>query len=235
MKEISNAVNEAIKQINDNGAIQDMVTEQATKMVESLVREAFGYNSDIRKNVEKAINKAVQIDLDQVDFTKHNSAMVDAISSSFKNEMLVNQVSNMNEKIQSLFGKPEKMEYTITEFVNAICKKIKDCCTYDTEEDTEVDVSVELGICGYDFRLQVGERFGRGEIERVSLTIGSSERRGLGKIWLVHSPEVNLTQQGGLEAWLYECYAHGVVITGCSEFNARNCDLTVWDDKEDRY
>lgn len=233
MKDLNNAVQEAIEKMNNDGTIQKMVEDQAKSMVQGLVRDAFSYNSEMHKKVKGAIASAIDIDLNRVDFTQHNHAMITAIANSFKEEMLTNQVSNMREKIQGFFGKPERMEYTITEFVDCICEHIKNSSVYDTDEDTEVKASVESGICGYNLEIQVGERWGSDKIEHISLVIGRDERKGVGKIWLIHEPTLTLGQGGGLEGWLYECYAHGVVVTGCAEFNPNACDLTVWEDEYD--
>ena len=140
--------------------------------------------------------------------------------------MLGNQVSKMKEKIAQMFGAPEKIEYTITEFVDAICARIK---SDDYDEDTQVSVSVKTGICGWEFDLQVGERF-TGDGENISLVIGNENKReGFNKIWIIHRPVIDLGVGGGIEQWLYECYSHGITISDCESFDESNCDLTVYE------
>lgn len=146
MKELSKAINEAIEEMSSNGTVQEIINKEATDMIRSAVKSAFDYNSPLRKKVKDAVEKSIQVDLDQVDFSEHNTAMIHAISESFKNEMLVGQVTKMKEKITSFFGAPKKTTYTITEFVDALCEQIKNSCVNDYDEGETVNVTVEKGF-----------------------------------------------------------------------------------------
>jgi hypothetical protein len=236
MKDLSNAINEAIEEMSTNGTVQKIINESAESMIKDAIKSAFNYNSPLKKQVEAAIQESIRVDLTQVDFSKHNTAMVHAISESFKDEMLVVQVAEMKSKIASFFKAPEKTNYTIAEFVNALCEQIKDSCRSDYNEDTEVKVSVKLGICGYDFKLTVGEMFSRdGEKEHIHIVIRENEKRhnDAGKIFIVHSPSIELGKGGGIEGWIYGLYSHGVTIIDCDSFNVNDCDLTVWEEEEE--
>jgi hypothetical protein len=221
--------------MNASGKIQEMINESAQSMIKGLIRDAFEYNSPIRKKVKQAINDSLDVDLTQIDFTKHNTAMVHAVSESFKSEMLDNQVAKMKEKVTEIFGSPKKTEYTITEFVNEICSFIKNSHISDNyDEDTMVKVTVKDGICGWDFDLQIGECHDR-DSNNVNLVIGNeAKKEGHNKIWLIHKPSIELGCAGGLKGMLYGLYSHGVTITECESFNPDNCDLTVWE-YEDEY
>ena len=234
MKDLSKAINEAIEEMSNNGTIQEIINKEANDMIRSAVKSAFDYQSPLRKKVKEAVEKSIQVDLNQVDFSKHNTAMISAISKSFKDEMLVGQVAEMKSKIASFFSAPEKTTYTITEFVDALCEQIKNSCVNDYDEDEEVSVTVDMGICGYDFKLSVGDR-GRYDDESVRLTIrkGDRNRDDANKIFIVHSPVIELGRGGGVEGWIYGLYSHGVTITDCDSFNIDDCDLTVWDEEQE--
>ena len=235
MKDLSKAINEAIEEMSNDGTVQEIINEAATSMIKDAVKSAFNYNSPLKKKVEKAIQESIQIDLNQVDFSKHNTAMIHAISESFKNEILVGQVTNMKEKISSIFRAPEKTNYTITEFTDELCRRVRDCSTYSFDEDETVNVSVNKGICGYEYKLEVGDRF-IGDHLYVNVVIRENEKRrdDAGKIFIVHSPSIELGHGGGIEGWIYGLYSHGVTIVDCESFDKYNCDLTVWNE-EDEY
>ncbi|QDP63226.1 MAG: hypothetical protein Unbinned1520contig1002_24 [Prokaryotic dsDNA virus sp.] len=238
MADLSKAINDAVEEMGNDGTIQKIINEAATGMIKDAVKSAFNYNSPLKKKVEAAIQESIQIDLDQVDFSKHNTAMIHSISESFKNEMLVGQVTKMKEKIASFFSAPEKASYTVTEFTNELCKKIKDGCTNDYEEDTTVHVSVEKGTCGYEYKLNIGDRYSsRGDRECIHIVIRENEKRrdDAGKIFIVHSPSIELGHGGGIEGWIYGLYSHGVTIVDCESFDIDNCDLTVWNDEDEYY
>lgn len=238
MKDLSKAINDAVEEMSNDGTIQKIINEAATGMIKDAVKSAFNYNSPLKKKVEAAIQESIQIDLNQVDFSKHNTAMISAISESFKNEMLVGQVTEMKSKIASFFSAPEKTNYTITEFVDELCKEIKNSAANDFDEDTTVHVSVEKGVCGYEFKLTVGERYSRhSDSIDVRIVIRESERRrdDAGKIFIVHSPAIELGRGGGIEGWLYGLYSHGVTIIDCESFDIDDCDLTVWDEDQEEY
>ncbi len=236
MKDLSKAINEAVEEMSNDGTITKIINESATAMIKDAVKGAFNYNSPLRKKVEEAVQESIQIDLKQVDFSKHNTAMICAISESFKNEMLVGQVAEMKSKIASFFRPPEKTNYTITEFVDALCEQIKGSCVNDYDEGTEVHIAVEMGICGYEFKLSVGDR-GEYDDESVRLTIRREDRNcdDAGKIFIIHSPVVELGHCGGVEGWLYGLYSHGVTIVDCQSFDIDDCDLTVWNDEQEDY
>ena len=236
MKDLSIAINEAVEEMSNNGTVQKIINESAENMIKNAIQSAFAYNSPLKNKVDEAVKASIQIDLNQVDFSKHNTAMIHAISESFKNEMLVTQTEEMKQKIASIFKAPEKTNYTITEFVDALCEQIKNSSVSDYDEDTEVKVSVKSGICGYDFKLSVGEdSYRRGDSDHVRIVIRENDKRRekeAGKIFIIHSPSVNLGTCGGLENWLYGLYSHGVTIVDCESFDVNKCDLTVWDDEE---
>jgi hypothetical protein len=235
MKDLSKAINEAVEEMSNDGTVQKIINESATAMIKDAIKSAFSYNSPLKKKVEAAIQESIQIDLSQVDFSKHNTAMIHAISESFKNEMLVGQVEEMKSKIASFFKAPEKTSYTVTEFTNELCKQIRNSCVNDYEENTEVNVTVESGICGYEFKLHVGDRF-HGYSKRIHIIIRENEKRrdDAGKIFIVHSPSIELGHSGGIEGWIYGLYSHGVTIIDCESFDIDDCDLTVWcEDQED--
>ena len=236
MKDLSKAINEAIEEMSNDGTVSKIINEAATSMIKDAVQSAFSYDSPIKKKVKQAIQESIQIDLTQVDFSKHNTAMISAISESFKNEMLVGQVTEMKSKIASFFSAPEKTTYTVTEFTDELCKRIKDSCTNDFDEDAEVRVSVEKGICGYEYKLDVGDRH-NGDSERVCVVIRENEKRrdDAGKIFIIHSPSIELGHSGGIEGWIYGLYSHGVTIIGCESFDIDDCDLTVWNDEQYEY
>ena len=236
MKDLSEAINEAIEEMSNDGTVATIINEAATRMIKEAVGSAFSYNSPIKKKVEAAIQESIQVDLNQVDFSKHNTAMIHAISESFKDEILITQVAGMKKKIASIFKAPEKTNYTATEFTDELCKRIKDSHTSDYDEDTIVNVSVEKGICGYEYKLYIGDRF-HGDSERVHIVIRENEKRrdDAGKIFIVHSPFISLGHGGGIEGWIYGLYSHGVTIVDCESFDIDDCDLTVWDDEQDEY
>ena len=238
MQDLSKAINEAIEEMSSNGTVQKIINESAEGMIKDAIKSAFNYNSPLKKKVEAAIQESIQVDLTQVDFSKHNTAMIHAISESFKSEMLVVQVAEMKSKIASFFKAPEKTSYTITEFVDALCREIKNSCRNNYDEDTKVKVTVELGICGYEFNLSVGERFGSNRYQdKVNIVIRENEKRrdDAGKIFIVHTPSIELGKGGGIEGWIYGLYSHGVTIVDCDSFNANDCDLTVWEEEEEDY
>ena len=236
MKDLSAAINEAVEEMSNNGTVQKIINESAEKMIKDAIQSAFAYNSPLKKKVDEAVKSSIQIDLRQVDFSEHNTAMVHAISESFKNEMLVVQTEEMKRKIASLFGAPEKTNYTITEFVDGLCEQIKNSSMNDYDEGTEVKVSVKIGICGYDFKLSIGENsYRKGNSDHVHIVIRENDKRrekDAGKIFIIHSPSVNLGTCGGVEGWLYGLYSHGVTIVDCESFDVNKCDLTVWEDEE---
>ena len=235
MKDLSKAINDAVEEMSNDGTIQKIINEAATGMIKDAVKSAFNYNSPLKKKVEAAIQESIQIDLKQVDFSKHNTAMIHSISESFKNEMLVGQVTEMKSKIASFFKAPEKTNYTVTEFTDELCRQIRSSCVNDYEEDTTVHVSVEKGICGYEYKLNIGDRF-HGDSERVHIVIRENNGRDCaGKIFIVHSPSIELGCGGGIEGWIYGLYSHGVTIVDCESFDIDDCDLTVWDDEQEEY
>ena len=233
MKDLSNAINEAVEEMSNDGTVQNMIKDAAENMIKDAVKNAFGYNSPLKKKVEAAIQDSIQIDLNQVDFSKHNTAMIHAISESFKHEMMNTQINNMKEKIASFFSAPEKKVYTITEFANELCKQIKHSAHGEYEEDTEVSISVELGICGYDFKLMIGDQRDYQSEVHIVIRKENSRRDDSGKIFLIHSPSIELGKGGGIEGWLYGLYSHGVKILDCASFDIDDCDLTIWDCDED--
>lgn len=238
MKDLSKAINDAVEEMSNDGTIQKIINEAATGMIRDAVKGAFNYNSPLKKQVEAAIQESIQIDLKQVNFSKHNTAMIHAISESFKKEMLGGQVTEMKSKIASLFGAPEKTNYTVTEFTDELCERIKNGGIYEYEEDTTVHVSVEKGICGYEFKLDIGDRFSGGRDNvRVHIVIRENEKRrdDAGKIFIVHSPSIELGHGGGIEGWIYGLYSHGVTIVDCESFDIDDCDLTVWDEEQEDY
>ena len=107
MKDLSEAINKAVEEMSSNGTVQKIINESAEKMIKDSIQSAFNYNSPLKKKVDEAIKASIQIDLDKVDFSKHNTAMIHAISESFKNEMLVVQTEEMKQKIASIFQPPE--------------------------------------------------------------------------------------------------------------------------------
>lgn len=234
MKDLSKAINEAVEEMSNDGTVQKIINEAATVMIKDAVKSAFNYNSPLKKKVEAAIQESIQIDLNQVNFSEHNTAMIHAIYESFKGEMLTGQVANMKEKIASFFKAPEKTSYTVTEFTNELCEQIKNSCVNDYEEDTEVNVTVKKGICGYEFKLDVGDTYrGGGDSVHIVIRENNNRRDDAGKIFIVHSPSIELGRSGGIKGWIYGLYSHGVTITDCESFDIEDCDLTVWSEEEE--
>lgn len=230
MKELQSIVNATVESMISEGVIQKTIEEGVQSAITKAVNEQFQSYGSVTKQINKALEEGLQININDLPFESYNQQMFVAIKTRMAG-MFHGQAA---EKFMSEMDKvlaPAPTEMSITDLVTAVAETWKsDECDADELDDY---ATVELEECSWSKdksswvlkmwkQKESGSSFSRSS-NQTDLHLFISN----GKVRISHRQSYNPTFFSEHECLIFKLYSAGTLITGVEDFDEDDCDLQL--------
>lgn len=236
MQEIQKIVNAKVQSMVEDGSIQKVVEQGVEKAIEKALNDQFRVYGGISKQLDEALKNGLQINIKDLPFETYNQQMLAAIKQRLGSMFHGAATERFRDEMDKLLA-PAPKEMSVKALVEAIVALWKSDEAWGND-DFDAEASVELeshSYGGYTLEMwkERDSRYGGANRPDVQLYItgGGDQEEGM-TIRINHKHRYNPTCFSSAEALVFKLYAAGTVITGLSEFDVFECDLTL---KEDDY
>ena len=229
MQELLELVNTRISTMIDDGSIEKMIEERATKTVTEILDDAFRSYGKLRKALEEKIESGIDGSTFNFEIEPYTKVMNDMAQKQISSYLEKEAQAQIEKSISKIF-KPIQSEVTLQELVTMIAESFKDD-DYDNDRDDHLSMECSESDYGwYDLK------FWKKKDDSYSLSSSRRERSPDVQIHVSKEGEIRWLSDGGrdygahkygVEALLYRMTIKGTKIT-----DVRNCD---GDDFNDTY
>lgn len=228
MKEITQIVNEKVQAMITNGDIQLTIEKGIEKAIKNAIDNQFQNYGHITKQISKAIEEGLNINISNIPFESYNEQMLVAVKGHLG--ALFQEVAS--EKFITEMDKllaPAPKEMSIEQFIETIVGFWK---TDDFQDIDDLDdyATIEIDKDGRDhYSLKMWKQ--KNPLAAVTYTNRAELHLFFinNKICINHRHSYNPTCFSSHEAFVFKLYAAGTIITGMDDFDKNNCDLILKD------
>ena len=226
MQDIQKVVNDQVSQMIKNGDIEKVIQEGVQKSIESAIRLQFESYGSVTKQLNKAIEEGLKINVKDIPFESYTQQMGVAVKTKLGSLFAEQASSRFLSEIDSLLALAPT-EITITELVNAIASSWKTDEPWDADDlDEYATVEVKPWVHGGQLAYTLNmwkklESYSGKNTADLQLFISDN------KIRIGHKQSYNPTCFSEHEAYIFKLYSAGTIITVPEDFDADDCDLTL--------
>lgn len=228
MKELQEIMNAKVLEMANAGTIQKSIEDKIAQAIESSINEQFKAYGNVTKQITELLTKKLKVDADNFDIPTYNEVLSKAVNKKVNEFFETKAASRMMQAMDELFA-PLPEEMPLTTFVETICKHWKTDEPWDAD-DIDDYATVEFEKSDHTgYRLKMWKQkesttsfSPRSNCEDIHLYI--SEK---GEIRLRH--RWNPTILRDEDSFIVKAYASSVTLTGLTDFDSENCDLTLKD------
>ena len=236
MKEIQEIVNNKVESLVNDGVIAGLIEDSVQKAITKALETQFESWGTITKQIDKALEDALKIDMSQLPIETYNEQMAVAVKSRL-NEFFKGAASNkFMESIDKVL-EPAPKEMDINDFIETIVGHWK------TDEPGDADDLDDYATVEFEDKE-------RGSMKCCTLKmwkqkeykpyLSGSVRENSpdlqlyiidGEIRISHRQSYNPTCFSEHECFVFKLYSAGTELTGIDGFDPDDCDLTLKDEQ----
>lgn len=123
MKDLQNAVTNAMSTMVTDGTVEKIIREKLEKTIESVIDDQLRSYSEFGKALKEKIAKELSINLDQVSFAEHNHTVFKLVESIINKHSVELYTNRMAKDLEAMFERaPEtiSLQALINEFKNDV-------------------------------------------------------------------------------------------------------------------
>lgn len=230
MEALQEIANQKIQEMIDSGAIQKSIEDGVSRAIDSAIATQFERYGTITKQIEKAIEGGLNIDINDLPFESYNAQMLVAVKQKLGNLFSGQAADKFLAEIDKTLA-PAPKEIAINELVECIAAEWKTDEPWDAsdlDEHATAELEPGTGCMSDTFTLKMWKQK---DSSSSHLSRSSSPDLKLhisrGAIRINHSHGYNPTCFRDEEALIFKLYAAGTTITGMDSFDPDDCDLTL--------
>lgn len=111
-------INDKIKELTDNGKLDEIATKQATKFLEGIMSDALCSYGDVAKAYKAKLTAKLLEGFENFDFIKYSKSLTDLIEAELNKSIIEFGIAPAKQMIQSFVGNLEKKEWKLSEIIN---------------------------------------------------------------------------------------------------------------------
>lgn len=231
MKELQDIVNARVAEMIADGPVKEKIESGVQKAIDKAIEAQFETWGNVTKQLEKAMQEGLQINVGELPFETYNQQMLVAVKARLGN-LFQGQASEQFMQQLDKMLEPAPSEMPLTTFVETVA------AFWKTEEPWDADELDEYATVELDSKdsstmdcrtLKMWK-----QKEHQSYLSGSHQNQPDlqiylidGKIRISHGQSYNPTCFSEHEAFVFKLYAAGTVLNGLDEFDPDECELIL--------
>lgn len=229
MTDIQQIANDKIHSMIAENTISKMIEDNVQSAIEKAIAAQFQSYGSITKQIEKAIEDGLSLNIKDLPFEIYNQQILVAIKGKLGNFFAESATNKFMEEIDKTLA-PAPQEMSINDFVETIVSMWKTDDYHDNDElDEFATVKLEEPHWSSNktcYSLEIWKQKESNYSHRlndadINIFINN------GKVRINHNHSYNPTYFNETEAFIFKAYAAGTTITGLEYFDEDNCDLTL--------
>ena len=116
-------ISEKIAELTTNGKLDEIVTKEATKFIQTMVSDVLSWHSDIGKSYKDKLKTKLLDDLDRLDFVQYSKTLTDLIESELNKTVVEIGIEPIKNMIKEFTGSLEKKEWKLSEIIELFKEK----------------------------------------------------------------------------------------------------------------
>jgi hypothetical protein len=230
MQAIQELVNDTVKTMIDSGSIHKSIEDGVQKAIKEAIDRQFQSYGNITKQIDKALEQGLQLNIDDLPFETYNQQMLVAVKNKLGNMFHGAAAEKFLSEIDKTLA-PVPKDLSIKDLVETVVKSWKSDDPWDADHlDQYATVEFEKFTHGSNSHsLKMWKKkesnisFSRSNSPDLELFIND------GVIRINHKHKYNPTCFSEHEAFIFKLYAAGTKVTGIEDFDPDYCDLTLKD------
>lgn len=144
MKELQEIINAKVADICSSGAIQDLIETSVESAVTKALKEQFDSYNGIGRQLNKALEDKLKIDVSKIDIPTYNTLISDCVAKKVNEFWESQAASKLLKSMDNIFS-PMPEEMSVREFCEkiAIFWKSDDPCNCHDDVDDRATVEIE--------------------------------------------------------------------------------------------
>lgn len=135
-------INDQLTKLKEEGYVEEIVKKQLKSTIESVINDALRSYSDFGRNLEKQVEKHLQINLERLDIPSYNQLILETIKDHLNAVVHEQGVNRMKEQLDGLLL-TSKEEYKLSELMEELVREIEDLNELGYEEIHEMSLHIE--------------------------------------------------------------------------------------------
>lgn len=114
---MENLINEKLKELTDNGKLDEIITKSTTNFVQKIVDDVLSSYGDVGKKYNEKIKTKLLEGIERLDFVQYSKSITDLIESELNKTVIEIGIKPAQEMIRSFVGDLEKKEWKLSEII----------------------------------------------------------------------------------------------------------------------
>lgn len=110
-------INAKLKELTDNGKLDEIVTKQTTDFINSIIRDSLSSYGDVSSAFKKKLQESLLGGLEKIDFVQYSKILIDLVESELNKSVLSIAIESAKEMIKNFVGDLEKKEWKLSEII----------------------------------------------------------------------------------------------------------------------
>jgi hypothetical protein len=110
-------INDKIKELTDNGKLDEIVTKQVTNFINGIVSDSLSTWSDANKKFKEKLNSKLIEDFEKLDFVSFSKTLTDLVEVELNKSIVEFGIAPAKEMIKNFVGSLEKKEWKLSEII----------------------------------------------------------------------------------------------------------------------
>ncbi len=206
-------INSKIKELTENGKLDEIVTKEATKFLQSIISDSLSSYGDVGKIYKEKMKSSLMEGFEKIDFIQFSQSLIDITQAELNKSIVEFGIDPAKQMIKEFVGGLEKKDWKLSEIIEKY--KEKEIIPDDRMESGEIAFIYEVSNYGtiyISFDEEKGKKDKRYAM-KYRLMFDSNGR--------MYSPTIDsktlhpVTETGGLygfDLFLFKLYAMGCSI-----------------------
>ena len=141
---IQEQVQNSLDQIVSSGKVEEMISAQVEKTIDSIIKDSLREYSDFGKTLKKAVESALEINLEQVSVLGYQQIVVDIVNEKLKAAVMEKIATPIESALSQIIAPFDKRTYKLSEIIEQYREK-----EYDSSDDDYVEISLHVEHSSY--------------------------------------------------------------------------------------
>jgi hypothetical protein len=130
-------INAKIKELTENGKLDEIVTKQATDFITAIMRDSLREYSDVGKAFKAKLESQLLDGFNKFDFIQYSKTITDLVESELNKSVLSMAIEPVKDMIKNFTGELEKKNWKLSEII----EKFKELEITDYKDDDSGEIS----------------------------------------------------------------------------------------------
>lgn len=146
---LEKAITESVSKLKEEGFIEELVKKELENSISKVLNNCLSTYSDFGKNLEKSIEKKLQINFDNLDIPEYNTLVGGWVKEIVNKQINLTGKEKIEKDLEKFFQPLEKTHWKLSEIIEKFRDEVFDAYNDKYEESFFLEITESDSCTGY--------------------------------------------------------------------------------------